>query len=369
MTNGSASPFWSSDWLDLQRRYWEQWTQMSQQALGLKTPPANPWEQALSHWAQAVAPATPTATRPFFDAMVEQSRSYLQFVDSMTKQLQQSAQGSQSLQDWQSALNHQFEQYQKWFQAWPAQTANPSDPAAGLLALWQAPLTAWQTTMDKLPNPMQLMTQMAGDGPMSTDANAMMQRLLSLRRVGYSREYDEQLQRIGALTMDYQSALQEYAGVFGRLGMESLDRYRQRLLNVSSEDAETLSSARALYNLWVDISEAVFAERAYSDEFVATHGRLINAQMALRKETSDLLDRLLRLSGMPSRTDVRALQDRYHGLRRENRALRAELASLGERLEALEGETKAKRSGPRKGKRTDEGEASTAEPGDSGTSA
>jgi len=49
----------TDDWLSLQQKYWEQWTDMSRRAMGAQAPQANPWEGALDHWWKAFAPAAP----------------------------------------------------------------------------------------------------------------------------------------------------------------------------------------------------------------------------------------------------------------------------------------------------------------------
>ena len=42
--------FWNQDWMNLQRRYWEQWAEMQKQALGIEVPATYPWQAAMNHW-------------------------------------------------------------------------------------------------------------------------------------------------------------------------------------------------------------------------------------------------------------------------------------------------------------------------------
>ena len=42
----SDKPFWNDDWVEIQRRYWESWSEMSRKALGTEALAVKTWEQA-----------------------------------------------------------------------------------------------------------------------------------------------------------------------------------------------------------------------------------------------------------------------------------------------------------------------------------
>ncbi|HYY15364.1 MAG TPA: poly(R)-hydroxyalkanoic acid synthase subunit PhaE, partial [Gammaproteobacteria bacterium] len=56
------TPSESNEWIDLQRKYWDTWSQLCQQTLSsnlLPAAPSNPWAQALDDWWKAIAPGVP----------------------------------------------------------------------------------------------------------------------------------------------------------------------------------------------------------------------------------------------------------------------------------------------------------------------
>ena len=64
----SDESLFSNDWLEIQKKYWDGWTEMSRKAMGIESGDATkPWESALDHWWQALSPATPDAAKEFIN--------------------------------------------------------------------------------------------------------------------------------------------------------------------------------------------------------------------------------------------------------------------------------------------------------------
>ena len=50
----SDESLFSNDWLEIQKKYWDGWTEMSRKAMGIEGgDTTKPWESALDHWWQA----------------------------------------------------------------------------------------------------------------------------------------------------------------------------------------------------------------------------------------------------------------------------------------------------------------------------
>ncbi len=98
-----------------------------------------------------------------------------------------------------------------------------------------------------------------------------------------------------------------------------------------------VDSARGLYDLWVGCCEEVYAEQVMTPEYARIHGRLVNALMALKQRLSIMVDETLGALNMPTRSEVRTLQDRLQETRRENKALRRDLEELKARIDTLGG--------------------------------
>jgi class III poly(R)-hydroxyalkanoic acid synthase PhaE subunit len=113
---------------------------------------------------------------------------------------------------------------------------------------------------------------------------------------------------------------------------------RERLEKLTDED-KVIDSARGLYDLWVGACEDVYAEQVMTPEYALLHGKLVNALMALKHRLTTMVDETLGAMNMPTRAELRTLQDRLQETRRENKLLRHDLESLKVLVSALDAGT------------------------------
>jgi class III poly(R)-hydroxyalkanoic acid synthase PhaE subunit len=322
----------NNDWMDLQRRYWEGWTDLSRKAMGAEQPKTNPWEAAMDHWWQAFKPAAPDPSRAFMERMMDQGKVFFDLVEQMTRGLGAAGPGADPKAGW-DLLNKTLAGMQDAFAGALGQGKGQSDAEAGMqrmLGFWELPLDNWQRMMSTLaPTPGDWLRNMPhGHVPDS------LHRVLSAPGLGYTREEQGQYQELVRCGLDYQRALTEYAGFFSQLGVKSVQRMRE-LLTERGDAEEPIDSARALYDAWVGCCEAVYAEEVSTREYASIHGRLVNADMALKKRLSVLVDENLGAWNMPTRSELRTLQDRLQETRRENKRLRHDLEALKRRVADL----------------------------------
>jgi BMFP domain-containing protein YqiC len=106
----------------------------------------------------------------------------------------------------------------------------------------------------------------------------------------------------------------------------------------------------------VGCCEQVYAEEVKTAEYARISGRLINAQMAVKQRMAIMVDEALGAMNMPTRSELRTLQDRLQETRREYKALRHEVEALKRQLgtsaagprPALVSTTAAKPAAPKK---------------------
>ena len=353
MTN---NPFFDDDWLRLQRDYWEGLNQMGRQAMGLSgagertgssaaagpSGPAAPWLAALEQWWKTLSPSASDPARAFMERLLEQGRVFL----GMTEQFLPSASaGSDPTQGWE-ALTKTLDTMQQAFRG----AGGEADPALRrMLGFWEMPLDNWQRMISSLTPmvPGDWLRNMPHQGAMPGPLPEGLERMLSAPGLGYTREQQAQYQQLARCGLDYQRAFAEYAGFFSRLGLRSVERLRE-LLQQRSADGKPIDSARGLYDTWIECCESVYAEEVATPEYARVHGRLINAQMALKQRLSLMVDESLGAMNMPTRGELRTLQDRVQETRRENQRLRRELDAVQRRLATLPsaGPREALRQGP-----------------------
>jgi hypothetical protein len=95
-----------------------------------------------------------------------------------------------------------------------------------------------------------------------------------------------------------------------------------------------IDSARALYDSWVTCCEEVYAEEVKTPDYARVSGQLVNAQMAVKQRMAIMVDEALGGMNMPTRSELRTLQDRLQETRREYKALRREVEILKRELGA-----------------------------------
>jgi polyhydroxyalkanoate synthase subunit PhaE len=152
-------------------------------------------------------------------------------------------------------------------------------------------------------------------------------KVLSAPGLGYTREEQSQYQDLIRRSMDYQQALQEYMGFYSGVGVKAVERMRDYMQSVI-ESGKTIDSARAIYDNWVTCCEAVYGEEVSTPEYARIHGHLVNSQMALKHRMAVMVDEYLGAMNMPTRSELRTLQDRLQETRRENKRIMRELHAL-----------------------------------------
>ncbi|QGU33246.1 class III poly(R)-hydroxyalkanoic acid synthase subunit PhaE [Thermochromatium tepidum] len=322
--------FFNDDWLELQRQYWDNLTTLSRQAMGLdtQTKTTTPWEMAMDQWWKAMAPAVPDLSRTFMDRMLEQGKNFFRLAEGFAKRAD-AGDTANGLELWTKTL----EDIQKRFTGSLDENGNTLQR---LMSFWELPLDNWQRMMSSLsPLPGDALRNMPHDQLKNT-----LDRALSAPGLGYTREEQTHYQELMRSALEYQAALQEYANFYTQLGMKSVKRMGDYIQGVI-DSGKTIDSARALYDNWVACCESAYADEVATPEYARIHGRLVNAQMALKKRLSILVDENLGALNMPTRSELRTLQDRLQETRRENKALRHSLHSLERRVAALAGEAPA----------------------------
>jgi len=161
-----------------------------------------------------------------------------------------------------------------------------------------------------------------------------MNKFLSIPAVGYTRESQEQYQVLAQRQMDYMSAMQAYQAAFGKLGFETTKGFQQSLQE-RAKDGKPISSLRELYDQWVEMSEAAYAEFVMTQEYQSLYGRLVNTLLALKQQMARMVDQTLEAMHMPTHAEISTLQCRQQELRRDNLKLHKEVKGMQAQIDAL----------------------------------
>jgi hypothetical protein len=322
MVETREAPSWGDEWIEANRRYWEAWAGVIGQA---REPSGNSaasvWAESMEQWLRLVAPPMPPTSRDLFNRLAEQGKLFQQFGEQLSATL--------------------------------GQFGGPTD--GGLAAFWKLPLDTWSRTVSSASVfPGDFLESHKPDvwNQLANGFQRDLERFLSVPGLGYTREAQEEGRELIRLALEYQRALQNYAGTFRTIGPETLARLQQRL----AERKEPVTTLRGLYDLWVDASEEVYFELVATEEHAQAYGRMVNALMALKNHGRNMVDEIVGALGMPTRRGLSTLQRRQQELQREivalrrelgeARSLRAEVAELQRELQALRSQPTGEPSSP-----------------------
>ena len=285
------------DFEQIARQYWSAWGD----AMRTNAAPAQPampnWNDAVGWWSQLAKGAT--AANPGTGAG-----------DAINR------------------FNSQAQQWLGQMQQLAAQFAGTQAQPADIAAAWQRMLgangaNAFADMFKGMSSPgqqgvEQWMEQMA---PMLQSMQRDGRSWLGLPAFGFAREHQERWQSLAQAQVDYQEKSNAYNTLMGEATQLAFRRFEDKLAE-RSEPGRQLTSARALFDLWIDAAEDAYAEIALSPRFRETYGDFLNAQMRVRAGLQREVEQYCSQLGVPTRTEIDAAHRKIVQLERELRRLR-----------------------------------------------
>lgn len=194
-----------------------------------------------------------------------------------------------------------------------------------------------------------------GGGP---DLLALLERLqhdlgpwLQSPAFGPGREHQARWQALLRAQQEYQGHARDYVDQIKQALDDAFALFEQRL-SEHEQPGNQLTSARALFDLWIEAAEDAYAKVALSEPFQQVYAALGNAQMRLRGAAQHEIERLSEALGLPTRTEMDAAHRRI-----------AELERLVRRMAAATPAPAPASPPPGRQRATDKGAAGKAAPG------
>jgi hypothetical protein len=289
----SGGPGNAGDFEAMARQYWSAWGQaMRQGGLGAAAPaqPANQWQQAVDWWTQLMPGASSQAN----DAVARFNQQASQWFGQMQQVAAQFA----------GQDNSASEIGQAWRRAMGANAENPfPDMFKAMRGQGAHGLEEW---LDQVK-------------PYLEGFQQQSQRWQQLPAFGQYREHQERWQALQQAQQDYQHQTDAFNALMMKCAQRAFEVFEDKL-TAHEEPGRQLTSARALFDLWIDSAEQAYAEIALSAEFREVYGALTNAQMRLRAAIQLEVEHLTGLFGMPTRIEIdsahRKIADLERALRR-----------------------------------------------------
>ncbi|MGY0504115.1 class III poly(R)-hydroxyalkanoic acid synthase subunit PhaE [Luteimonas sp. e5] len=350
---------WPGDFEALARQYWSGWNQMMRQAaggdggspfasggfsmpgfgspafagspfaagIGGAMPPMGAWQQMLGQWARMASALGAQPAQAGMAGTVHDTLGRFQ------------AQAG----DWFARM-----------QVLSAQLAGQALSASEIAERWKAMLqdkggNAWLEMFRAMQSPQMHGFEHWYEGvqPMLAQWRAEARDWLDMPTFGVTREHQERLQRLFQAQLDYQDRLAEHNALLAKSSEEAFRRFEE-LLARHEAPGEEITSARALFDLWIDAAEDAFAKMALSPDYRDVYGRMVNTQMQLRRDVQGEIERFSGMLGMPTRTEIEAAHRKIAELERALRRLQRGESADAPRRTAPARKTPARKVATRK---------------------
>ncbi|HYG07161.1 MAG TPA: class III poly(R)-hydroxyalkanoic acid synthase subunit PhaE [Stenotrophomonas sp.] len=306
MTANGDDP--AQDFQAQSRRYWEAWSQSLQQGAGGGPVPGQgaagegsgagaEWSQALGWWRSVLGEGVPADAQAPVDRASGQAADWLALMQDVAARFAGRDTSSAEVADaWRNAVKAQGDGMLHWvLGSLRGGAAGGFDPwleqAAQLLGQWQRNSAPW----------------------------------LDMPAFGLGRNHHSRWQAMARLQQDYQARSQAYLQQLREALEQAFDRFETKLAEHEALGSK-LTSARALFDLWIEAAEEAYSAIALSEEFRDIYGAFANAHMRLRAALQGEVEQVASQYGMPTRSEMDAAHKRIAELERTVRRLVAATA-------------------------------------------
>ena len=336
---------WNGDFDGLARQYWAGWNEMMRQAASAQGAPASPFAGMGGMGGMGQGFAMPGFGAPSFaqpawpGAMPNNMGGWQDALGQWTRFAQ--SMGAQQQPDLNATLNDTLGRFQQqagdWYgrmQQLAGEMSGQALSAGDIAERWKEMLEAngegaWLEMFRSMQSP-----QMHGFDQWYESVQPMLagwrneaRGWLGTPTFGIGREHQERLQKMMQAQMDYQETLSAHNAMLSKSAQQAYANFEKKLAEHEAPGLE-ITSARALFDLWIDAAEEAFADMALSGDYRETYGAMVNAQMRLRQDVQKEIEHATGQLGMPTRTEIEAAHRKIAELERiVRRMMRGEAAS------------------------------------------
>ncbi|MCC8470864.1 class III poly(R)-hydroxyalkanoic acid synthase subunit PhaE [Xanthomonas phaseoli] len=282
---------------DKARQYWAAWGDAMRHgqagAAAQQPPPASgsdapqDWRKAVDWWSQLLPTQAAPQAQEAIDRFRTQAGDWLGTMQQVVAQFAGRDTSANEVADaWRQAVQGQGEQLMQWTLG-SLRGGSPGgfDPwlqdAAQTLQKWREENAPW----------------------------------LDMPAFGLNRNHQSRLQKLARAQQEFQAQSEAYGEQLKAAIEQAFARFASKLSEHESSGSQ-LTSARALFDLWIEAAEESYADVALSEQFRKVYGGFANAHMRLRAALQEEVEQLSERFGMPTRSEMDAAHRRIAELER-----------------------------------------------------
>ncbi|WP_017165020.1 class III poly(R)-hydroxyalkanoic acid synthase subunit PhaE, partial [Xanthomonas phaseoli] len=282
---------------DKARQYWAAWGDAMRHgqagAAAQQSPPASgsdapqDWRKAVDWWSQLLPTQAAPQAQEAIDRFRTQAGDWFGTMQQVAAQFAGRDTSANEVADaWRQAVQGQGEQLMQWTLG-SLRGGSPGgfDPwlqdAAQTLQKWREENAPW----------------------------------LDMPAFGLNRNHQSRLQKLARAQQEFQAKSEAYGEQLKAAIEQAFARFASKLSEHESSGSQ-LTSARALFDLWIEAAEESYADVALSEQFRKVYGGFANAHMRLRAALQEEVEQLSERFGMPTRSEMDAAHRRIAELER-----------------------------------------------------
>lgn len=289
---------WPGDFDALARQYWANWGNAMRNDASADRTATPTWQDAIQWWSQLAQGQSPDANSAV-DRFNAQARDwYGQMQQVAARFAGRDAAPADIAAEWKRAMGGIGENpFPEMFRTMQGQGAQGLEQWTAAIAPW---LDAWRSES---------------------------RTMLGMPTFGIGREHQERWQKLAQAQIDLQQQEAAYNALMLRAAQHAYAIFEKKLAERDAPGKQ-LTTARALFDVWIEAAEEAYAAMALSPEFRDAYGARVNAQMRLRQSVQGEVEQMSATLGMPTRSDLDAAFRKIADLERALRTLRDQVADL-----------------------------------------
>lgn len=337
MSGDTQSRTLTDIWVEAQKQIWESWSATMQAASASASFYPDLVEQwrklatyGLEAWTAIATPPSQNASRQLLAAQAATIR-FLEFSIDAWKAM---APRLEAGEDWQSILRHYTEQFTQQLVHIPAGMLAADQNINDLWKLYLAEIEnvvkPWINSLHHKPD--HLGEALLGGGSELVELTNLywdayertFGRLVESPRMGFTRELDEKLLRGFDAWTDFRRASLDYQLILADIWSRVFEKVMHELVALNAQ-GKSIQGLRDLLRLWTDVADRELETAFQSEAYVAAQARLFNVTMQYRLREQAIMETYLKMSYIPTRSEVDEVHRSIYELRKEVKALKKAL--------------------------------------------
>ena len=320
---------WAAQWFNAQQQFVDAWSDMAKSGVPGNSNQSDLWAQSFDLWRKASGEQVQPDFQQAMNKCMDMGKGYFAMAEQVSKNMSAGAEPAEAINQWMEQLKQSLQQS-------VGMAGFNGGGVNDFMKQWFNPTSSWQQMTAGLMPMNQGAWQMPGMTAPSFNLGEMIDplgTLLEAPGVGYFREPQAKQQKGLQLALEYNQANQAFNQAFLKVAADSIQDFQARIMKVDVDSAP--KSLRGLYDLWVEISEEHYAEFAMSEEYQELYGDMVNRMMIMKKHYSEITDDMLKAMNLPNTREVDTMQERLQQVRRDNFALKKEIAEIKSMLQQV----------------------------------